>query len=103
MPGEYLFDQRQVFEDREFGQYHNEVPPVQVQEIEVTAKQFARVDVASLLLVDDELLTIVDQRRHDAADQFFPGGEVVIQRRFGDPQLVGDVLQAGALHTLLRE
>jgi DNA-binding NarL/FixJ family response regulator len=39
----------------------------------------------------------------DAAHQVFPRGEVVVQRGFGDPQLVRDVLQAGALHALLKK
>ena len=55
------------------------------------------------LLIGHESLALVDQRLQDAAHQVLPGGEVVVQRGLGDAELVGDVLQAGALHALLRE
>ena len=50
-----------------------------------------------------EALTLVDQWLQRCCAPVLPRVEVVVQRRLGDSETVCDVLQAGALHALLRE
>jgi hypothetical protein len=71
-----------------------------VVEVEVPVQQLVRVDLGQRLLRGEERLLLVDDRLHDAAHQLLPGREVVIERRLGDAELVGDLLQAGAVHAL---
>ena len=69
-----------------------------VVEVEEALDEFEGWHVAALFHAGEELGAVVDQRGDDAADQFVAGGEVVVERGFGDAEAVGDLLQAGLLH-----
>jgi hypothetical protein len=72
-------------------------------EVEVPLQQRPRLDLGGPFLFDEERLAGVDQRLDDAAHQVLTRREVVVQRGLGDPEQVGDLLQARLLHALLRE
>ena len=99
-PCEQQVDQPELGERRQLGDDENKVRAVLVVEVEVPLEQLpggGAGPTTAPLMAGDELLPLVEQGRQDAADQLLARPEVVVERRLGDAEPIGDVLQTGAL------